>query len=85
MTSSVEGGETPLAWAAQGALAGVIPNAALVNPPSLLPSTYPLTLNGWAGFLAAEPTFHLLHRTQNQLLRKEKVRREQRVQSLQME
>lgn len=76
----------PLAGGAQAALAGLIPSVALINPPSFLPGTYPQTLTGWAGFLAAEPTFHLLHRAQKQLLGRKKARgSEQRVQSLQVE
>lgn len=54
-------------------MAGLIPNAALANPPSLLLGTYPQTFTGWAGFQAGEPTFHLLHRAQNPLSRKEKA------------
>lgn len=86
VTDVLEGREMPLAWGALAALAGLISNAALANAPSLLLGTYPKTLTGWAGFQAAEPTFHLLHRAQSQLLRKEKARgSEQRVQSLQVE
>ena len=86
MTDVLEGRVMPLAWGALAALAGLISSAALANTPSLLLGTYPQTLTGWAGFQAAEPTFHLLHRTQNQLLRKEKARgSERRVQSLQVE
>lgn len=84
-TKVLEGQGVPLAWGAQAALASSIPNAALTNPPSLLLGTYPKTLTGCAGFLAAEPTFHVFHRAQNQLLGKEKARgSEQRVQSLQV-
>lgn len=82
----LEGWELPLDWKSQAALAGLIPNATLANPPSLLLGTYPQTLTGWAGFQAAEPTLHVLHGAQNPLSRKEKAgESEQRVQSRQEE
>lgn len=70
-------------WWWVGGPRGVGSSGSTGKPPV---GTYPQTLAGGAGLLGAEPTFHLFHRTQKQLSRKEKAKgSKQRVPLLQGE